>query len=84
MQCFFLASNGDFDQTARMRRLTCSFHLTRMSEDTFPYVYAQMYFSSSPEQTFNDPSHDKTYNKTCDQRILRSACASALSDQSVR
>ena len=26
--------------------------------------------------------HDKTYNKTCDQRRLRSACASSQSDQS--
>ena len=31
-----------------------------------------------------EPAHDKTYNKTCDQRKLRSACASAQSDQSLR
>ena len=31
-----------------------------------------------------EPAHDKTYNKTCDQRRLRSACASAQSDQSLR
>ena len=32
----------------------------------------------------NGPAHAKTYNKTCDQRSLRSACASAQSDQSLR
>ena len=31
-----------------------------------------------------EPAQDKTYNKTCDQRKLRSACASAQSDQSLR
>ena len=24
----------------------------------------------------NEPAHDKTYNKTCDQQMLRSACTS--------
>ena len=28
-----------------------------------------------------EPAHDKTYNKTFDQRRLRSACASTQSDQ---
>ena len=30
-----------------------------------------------------EPVHDKTYNKTCVTRELRSACASAQSEQSL-
>ena len=97
---FLHVDNGDFNQTARMHRLIWVFvrrtcqkicYLTLGFINTCTCSCRSRIPDSSTKLrvvTFTcsiiEPAHDKTYNKTCDQRRLRSACLCAQYDQSLR
>ena len=72
-------NNKGADQTARMRRLICAFVVRIWHKQVFPW-----HKEKEKTNDIYEPAHDKTNkNDMCAQRRLRSAWASAHSDQSL-